>query len=85
MARSAAWKKLRTTLDIEGDALARVPQGFDPGHPCAGDLRFKDFYAATAFTDAQVLAPDFPARLAQALQEAAPLVRFLCKALDLPF
>jgi uncharacterized protein (TIGR02453 family) len=85
VARSAAWKKIRAALDIEGDALTRVPQGFDPGHPCAEDLKFKDFYAATAFSDAEVLAPAFPARLARALQEAAPLVRFLCKALELPF
>ena len=86
VARSAAWRKLRASgLEIEGDALKRVPQGFDPDHPCAEDLKFKDFYAATAFTDAEVLAPDFPARLTQALREAAPLVAFLCKALDLPF
>lgn len=85
VARTAAWKKLRAGLEIEGEALVRVPQGFDPAHPCAEDLKFKDFYAATAFTDAEVLAADFPARLAQALADAAPLVRFLCKALELPF
>ena len=62
-----------------------MPQGFDPDHPCAEDLKFKDFYAATAFTDAQVLAPNFPEHLAQACRDAAPLVAFLCKALDLPF
>ncbi|HJV38543.1 MAG TPA: DUF2461 domain-containing protein [Geothrix sp.] len=84
--RSAAWKKLRNAgLEIEGEALKRVPQGFDAGHPHAEDLKFKDFYASTAFTDAQVLAPDFPGRLAEALRDAAPLVAFLCKALDLPF
>ncbi len=86
VARSAAWKKLRASgIEIEGEALKRVPQGFDPDHPCAGDLKFKDFYSATAFTDAQVLAADFPERLARACREASPLVAFLCKALDLPF
>ncbi len=86
VARSAAWKKLRSSgIEIEGEALKRVPQGFDPDHPCAEDLKFKDFYAATAFTDAQVLAPNFPEHLAQACRDAAPLVAFLCKALDLPF
>lgn len=86
VARTASWKKLRASgLEIEGDALKRVPQGFDPEHPCAEDLKLKDFYAATTFTDAQVLAPDFPDRLRQACQDAAPLVAFLCKALDLPF
>jgi hypothetical protein len=42
-------------------------------------------WKTTAFTDAEVLAADFPDRLAQALADAAPLVRFLCKALELPF
>ncbi|MCE1204252.1 MAG: DUF2461 domain-containing protein [Holophagaceae bacterium] len=86
VAKTAAWKKLRASgIEIEGEALKRVPQGFDPDHPCAEDLKLKDFYAATAFTDAQVLAPDFPTTLARACQEAAPLVAFLSKALDLPF
>jgi len=32
-----------------------------------------------------VLAPDFLDQVAGACQQAAPLVRFLCKALDLPW
>lgn len=83
--RSAAWRKLRAGLEIEGEALKRVPQGFDPDHPCAEDLKLKDFYASTGFRDPEILAPDFPDRLLAALREAAPLVAFLCRALDLPF
>ncbi len=85
VARAAAWRKLRAGLEIEGEALKRVPQGFDPDHPCAEDLKLKDFYVSTGFRDAEVLAPDFPDRLFGALREAAPLVAFLSKALDLPF
>jgi uncharacterized protein (TIGR02453 family) len=84
--RPAAWKKLRASgMEIEGEALQRVPQGFDSGHPWAEDLKFKDFYTGSAFTDAQVLTPDFPDRLAHACGRAAPLVAFLCRALGLPF
>jgi len=43
------------------------------------------FKVSRAFTNADVLAPDFPQRLAEACREAAPLVAFLCKALELPF
>jgi len=86
VARSAAWKKLKDTgLEIEGEALKRVPQGFDPDHPWAEDLKFKDFYVSTAFSDAQVLAPGFPDRLLGALGDASPLVAFLCRALNLPW
>lgn len=86
IAKSAAWNKLKEAgLEIEGEALQRVPSGFDAGHRHAEDLKFKDFYTSTALTDAQVLAPDFPDRLAGALRAASPLVAFLCKALDLPW
>ena len=85
VARTAAWKKLRAEMEIEGEALKRVPQGFAPDHPLAEDLKLKDFYVSRAFTNADVLAPDFPQRLAEACREAAPLVAFLCKALELPF
>lgn len=84
-AQASAWKALRAGLVIEGEALKRVPQGFASDHPLAEDLKLKDFYVSQAFTDAQVLAADFPKRLATAYRQAAPLVAFLCKALDLPF
>jgi uncharacterized protein (TIGR02453 family) len=38
--KSKAWKTLRESgIEIEGDALQRVPQGFDPAHPFAEDLK----------------------------------------------
>ena len=83
--KSSAWKTLRAGQVIEGDALKRVPQGFAPDHPLAEDLKLKDFYVSQAFSDAQVLAADFPRCLVEAYRQAAPLVAFLCKALELPF
>ena len=86
VARPAAWKALRISgLEIEGEALKRVPQGFDAAHPCAEDLKLKDFYITCSFTNAQVLAPEFLTQVTEACQQAVPLVRFLCKALDLPW
>ena len=85
-AKPAAWKALRKSgLEIEGEALQRVPQGFASDHPCAEDLKLKDYYTATSFTNAQVLAPDFLDQVTQACRQAGPLVAFLCKALDLPW
>lgn len=83
-AKPRSWAAIRNSgLVIQGDALKRVPQGFDPEHPWAEDLKRKDFYIGTDFTDAQVLAPDFLARVTAAAKEAAPLVKFICKALEL--
>jgi uncharacterized protein (TIGR02453 family) len=86
IAARPAWKALRKSgLEIEGDALMRVPQGFASTHPCAEDLKLKDFYITNSFTNAQVLAPDFLDQVAGACKTASPLVAFLCKALDLPW
>lgn len=85
-AQPRAWKAIRDSgLEIQGDALKRVPQGFPPDHPWAEDLKRKDFYIGTGFTDAQVLAPDFMGAFTGACAQAVPLVKFLCKALDLPW
>ncbi len=81
-----AWQAIKDKeARIRGEALKRVPQGFDPAHPFAEDLKLKDFYIGTEFTDAQVLAPDFLEAFAGACRRAAPLVAFICKALDLPW
>ncbi len=85
-AQPRSWKVVRDSgLEIEGDALQRVPQGFAKDHPWADDLKRKDFYIGTGFSDTDVLAPDFADRVAAAYKEAAPLVKFLCGAMELPF
>ena len=85
-AKPRAWKSIRDSgLEIQGESLSRVPQGFDAAHPWAEDLKRKDFYIGTGFNDAQVLAPDFLAQVTGACREASPLVKFICKALELPW
>jgi len=86
VSHSKAWRALRESgMEIEGESLKRVPQGFSAEHPFAEDLKLKDFYTSTTFTDRQVCSRDFLERVAKAFQEAAPLVVFLAKAMDLPW
>jgi len=81
-----AWKTIRESgIEIEGDALKRVPPGFDPSHPFAEDLKRKDFYTSTAFTDQEVCSPDFLEQVEQAFRTSAPLVKFLTRAMELPW
>lgn len=80
-----AWKSIRAAGPILGDTLKRVPQGFAPDHPWADDLKRKDHYLGTDFTDAEVLAPDFLQHLEAAFRRAAPLVKFSCEVLDLAY
>ncbi len=68
-----------------GDRLSRVPRGFRPDDPAAEELKWKDYGSAVNLTQKDVLARNFPERLAEAWAEGAPMMRFLCEALELPF
>jgi uncharacterized protein (TIGR02453 family) len=71
----------RTGIAIEGDRLSRAPAGFDAGHRFIEDLRLKDFYALTSFSQREVCAPDFLDRYVACCREAAPLVAFLTRSM----
>ena len=79
------WKALRADLEVGGEALKRVPAGFDPAHPFAEDLKLKDFYTYTALTEREVCAGDFLERYAGICRQSLPLMAFLSKALELPW
>jgi uncharacterized protein (TIGR02453 family) len=82
--RSAAWKRIKGLgHSIEGDALKRVPAGFDAAHPFADDLKLRDFYIMRPFTDREVCSPSFMNRFLGACKDASPLVSFLSKCLNL--
>jgi uncharacterized protein (TIGR02453 family) len=68
-------------LDLAGDALKRIPRGFDKDHPLADDLRRKDFIATTTLDRADVLSADLPDRLIERAMAGRPMLRFLCDAL----
>jgi uncharacterized protein (TIGR02453 family) len=78
---SKAWAAVKKTgIRIEGAALRRTPAGFDPSHPFAEDLRQKDLYAMTPFTEAEVCGADFLDRYMDACIRVAPLVGFIARA-----
>jgi uncharacterized protein (DUF2461 family) len=70
---------------LGGDKLARPPRGFDKDHPLVEDLKRKSFMASTKLSRAQVTGGKLPRELAAASKTGAPLVKFLCGALDVPF
>jgi uncharacterized protein (TIGR02453 family) len=74
---------LATGIEIEGDSLSRAPAGFDPAHRFIEDLKRKDLYMLTAFTEADATRPDFLDRYVETCRRAAPLLEFLTKALGL--
>ena len=72
-------------LELGGDSLKRVPSWADADHPFADDLRRKDFFGWARLTPDDVVAPGFIDEYAAICRAAAPLMRFLCDALDVPY
>jgi len=80
------WQQVRESgFEIQGDQLKRVPPPYPAAHAFADDLRRKDYYAIDTYTLEEAMAPDFVDRYASECARIAPLVRFLCVALSVPF
>lgn len=78
-------KKARAAGGIRGDSLLRPPRGFDPGHEHIGDLKRKSFYILAEAPPEALCAENIVERADAAMRTAAPLTRFICDALELPF
>ncbi len=67
---------------LEGEKLQRIPQGFEPDHPMAEWLRYKQFFVGTEFPEGRCLKEKFVSDVAEVFEAAAPLVRFLNEAMS---
>ncbi len=70
---------------LEGDRLKRMPRGFDSGHPLAEDLKRRDFVAVAPISRRTATSSDLPQELAAAFKDSMPLMKFLCRAIGVPF
>ena len=91
VADPAAWKRasrgatFTRAFTLAGDALKRPPRGYDAEHPLIEDLKRKDFIGVRKLTQKTVTGKTFPGDLAKMLREGSPLVKFLCRAVDVPY
>ncbi len=88
--RPAAWRRVASArfserFELRGERLSRPPKGYSADAPCIEDLRRKDFIALTEVSDAFVRRRQLPSDSAALFARTAPLMRFLCGALDLDF
>ena len=87
----ATWKKavqstaFRKRFALGGESLARTPRGYDPKHELIEDIKRKDFVASVEIPDADALSPRLHRLLVEAFKGVAPMVDYLCAALDLEF
>ena len=85
------WRKATRTgqfaksFELGGEALKRPPTGFDADHPLIDDIKRKSFYGWTRLRERDVTAPRFLDAYERICRSAAPLQRFLCEALELPY
>jgi uncharacterized protein (TIGR02453 family) len=84
----AGWIRMRGAVEAAGwkfggDALKRVPRGFDREHSLADELRLKDYVVSVPLTEAQVCRPDFVDEYVELCRSAAPLPAYLCGVLGL--
>lgn len=85
-----AWRKARDQvvangMSFGGGSLVRPPRGYAPDHPLIDDLKRKDFVVSVPVSPEQLFSDDLPEWFIQRAEESAPLVDYLCAALDLPF
>jgi uncharacterized protein (TIGR02453 family) len=75
----------RRKFELSGDALVRPPRGYPADHPLIDDLKRKDFVAGAGLEDEVVLGPRLRQAVATGFAGMAPMVDYLCAALDLEF
>lgn len=91
LSNPASWKKATRdpkflkVFALDGEALSRPPRGYDPAHELIEDLRRKDFIASMKIDDAFLLRPDLVRQLVARYTLMAPMLDWLCGALDLDF
>jgi len=90
-AKPAEWKRavgdngFRRHFSLGGESLIRPPRGFDKDHELIDDIKRKSFIAVKYMDRDDCLSPQFQRRVETAFKAADPYMRFLCKAVGVPF
>lgn len=90
-ARPAEWKRtmndagFKRHFKLGGESLTRPPRGFDKEHECIEDIKRKSFIAVKEMDPGACLNPRFQQQVETAFKSATPYVKFLCKAVGVPF
>lgn len=91
VAKPSAWRRARDDpafaqrFRLAGESLQRPPAGYARDHPLIDDLKRKDFIAVCEFAEDDVTSAKFLDEFTETCRAGTPLVRFLCRAVDIPF
>jgi uncharacterized protein (TIGR02453 family) len=78
-------KKFTKAYKLAGESLINAPRGYAKDHPLLEDLKRKDFIAISEFSSKLATTARFQPEVVKSFRSAAPYMKFLCKALDLPY
>jgi len=83
--QTATASKALQRYEDDGEWLTRVPRGYPANHPLEADLRRKSFVWTRPLPLVQAESAELPRILGKTFREVAPVMDYLCAALDLPF
>lgn len=78
-------KQFRKLFELSGDSLKSAPRGYQKDHEMIEDLRRKDFVGVQKLQTETLFKKGLPDRIARSFRSASPFLRFLAKALEVPF
>jgi uncharacterized protein (TIGR02453 family) len=78
-------KKFVSQWELWGDSLTRPPRGYAADHPAIADIKRKDFVAIAPLTSREAMGKDLTRLTGKRFAEAAPLMKFLCEALEVAY
>jgi len=90
-AKTPEWKRtmrdpaFKRHFALGGESLKRPPRGFDPELECIDDIKRKSFIAVKNMDVNACLNPRFQQQVETAFKNATPYMKFLCKAVGVPF
>jgi uncharacterized protein (TIGR02453 family) len=83
--RASQDKAFARHFKLGGQSLSRPPRGFDKEHPMLEDLKRKDFIAIRNMPLASATQAKFQQKVEAAFISGDAYMRFLCKAVGVPF
>lgn len=91
VAKPAEWQRtmkdaaFKRHFKLGGERLTRPPRGFDKEHESIEDIKRKSFIAVKDMDVNACLNPRFQQQVETAFGNATPYMKFLCKAVGVPF
>jgi len=83
--RAVGDKAFKRHFELGGESLSRPPRGFDKNHELIRDIRRKSFIAVKNMDKTDALSPQFQRKVETAFKAGTPYMRFLCRAVGVPF